>query len=215
MNNDYFIIKDNCRKGLLKYLEKAISVIPKIEYPQILDAGCGSGIPTLFIAEKFGGKITAVDSDRKSINILRNKLDKLNLSNKINLFNCSLFDLKADNFQFDLIIAEGVLNVVGFQKGFSKLVKLLKRKGVIIIHDEFPNQEKKIEFIKNNGCKILDSFVLDEKTWWNNYFKCLEKEISSISDKVFLKLFKSDLHEISRFKEKPFLFTSVYYVIEK
>lgn len=215
MNKEYFDIKDNCRQGLLKYLEKAISIIPIIENPQILDAGCGSGVPTLFLAEKLNGNITAIDSDTKSIAILREKVKELNLSNKVNIFNNSLFDIKANNNQFDLIFAEGLLNVVGFQKGFIKIINLLKRNGFIIIHDEFQNQNDKIELIKNYDCKILSSFVLDEQIWWNDYFKCLEKEISTISNKNKLKLFKSDLQEIRLFKKTPFHYKSIYYIIEK
>jgi len=215
MNKEYFDIKDNCRQGLLKYLEKAISIIPIIENPQILDAGCGSGVPTLFLAEKLNGNITAIDSDTKSIAILREKVKELNLSNKVNIFNSSLFDIKANNNQFDLIFAEGLLNVVGFQKGFLKIINLLKRNGFIIIHDEFQNQNEKIELIENYDCKILCSFVLDEQIWWNDYFKCLEKEISTISNKNKLKLFKSDLQEIRLFKKTPFHYKSIYYIIEK
>jgi len=40
MNKEYFEIKDNCRKGLLKYLTKAISIIPIIENPRILYVEC-------------------------------------------------------------------------------------------------------------------------------------------------------------------------------
>jgi len=215
MNKEYFDIKDNCRKGLLKYLEKAILIIPMIESPKILDVGCGSGVPTLMVAEMNSGEITAVDTDAKSINIFREKIKELNLSNRVSLSNCSFFDIKNKNNYYDLILAEGLLNVVGFEKGFLKLTELLKRKGYIIIHDEFLNQDKKIEFIKNNNCKILNSFVLDEQIWWNDYFKCLEKEISSISNQESFKLFKSDLREIKMFKKNPSKYTSVYYIIEK
>jgi cyclopropane fatty-acyl-phospholipid synthase-like methyltransferase len=217
MNKEYFEIKDNCRNGLLKYLAKAISIIPIIENPRILDVGCGSGVPTLMIAEKFNGKITAIDSDTKSMDILREKVKKLNLSNRVTLSNSSLFDNdnKVKNNQYDLIITEGLLNVVGFQKGFLRILKLLKRNGFIIIHDEFRNQNKKIEFIENNNCKILDSFVLDEQIWWNDYFKCLEKEIFANSNKEISKLFKSDLDEIESFKKDSSQYNSVYYVIEK
>jgi ubiquinone/menaquinone biosynthesis C-methylase UbiE len=215
MIKEYFEIKDNCRKSLLKYLTKAISIIPIMENPKILDVGCGTGVPTLMIAEKFNGKITAVDTDTKSIVVFREKIKELNLANRITLSNSSLFDIKVKNNQYDLILAEGLLNVVGFRKGFLKLTKLLKRKGFIIIHDEFQNKNDKIEFIKNNDYKILDSFVLDKQIWWNDYFKCLEKEISSNSNKELLKLFKSDLQEIKLFKLNPSQYMSVYYIIEK
>lgn len=215
MNKEYFDIKDNCRKGLLKYLEKAISIIPIIKNLQILDAGCGSGVPTLLIAEKFNGKISAIDPDKKSLAILRGKIEELNLTNKVNLSNCSLFDIDANDNQFDLIIAEGLLNIVGFQRGFLRMIGLLKRNGYIIIHDDLRNQNAKIEFVENNDCKILDSFVLDEQIWWNDYFKCLEKKILSISNKELLKSFKSDLFEIELFKKDSSQYNSIYYVIQR
>ena len=215
MNNKYFDIKDNCRKGLLKHLERATETIPKLENPKILDVGCGSGVPTLYILEKFGGEITAVDFDPKSINTLREKVNKLNLIDKVNLSNCSLFDLNEDDSQFDLIIAEGLLNIVGFQEGFLKIVNLIKSKGFIIIHDEFQNQKNKIEFIENNNCEILDSFELNEEIWWHDYYKCLEKEISAISEKDFLMLFESELLEIKAFKKDSSEFKSIYYVIKR
>jgi len=215
MNKEYFEIKDNCRKGLLKHLTKAISTIPFIENLRILDVGCGSGVPTILLAEILNGQITAIDTDTQAIDILREKVIELDLSNTVTLKNCSLFDIIIKDNQYDLILAEGLLNVVGFQRGFLKLINLLKRKGFIIIHDEFQNQKDKIEFIKNNDCKILDSFVLDEKIWWNDYYKNLEKEISYISNNELLKLFKTDLLEIKQFKKDPFHYTSVYYIIEK
>lgn len=215
MNKEYFEIKDICRKGLLKYLSKAVSIIPGIENPRILDVGCGTGVPTLMVAEKLNGKITAIDTDTKSIAVFRSKVKELNLSDRIRLSNCSLFDIEVENNQYDLVIAEGLLNVIGFQKGFLRIKKLLKRKGFIIIHDELKNQNEKIEFIGNNSCKILDSFVLDEQVWWNGYFKCLEKEISSITNNELLKLFEYDLQEIKLFKKNPSPYTSVYYIIEK
>lgn len=137
MSKEYFNIKDNCRKGLLKYLSKAISIIPEIESPLILDVGCGSGVPTLVLAENYNGTIIAVDFDTKSINRLEEKVKELNLSNRITIVNSSLFDLELEENLFDIILAEGFLNVVGFQKGFSKVIKLLKRNGFFIIHDEF------------------------------------------------------------------------------
>lgn len=215
MNDDYFEIKDNCRKGLLKYLLKATSIILAFKKPLMLDIGCGSGVTTLALAENFNGSVIAVDLDTKLIFRLKEKVNEQNLSNRITILNNSLFNMKLEENQFDIIIAEGVLNVVGFEKGFLKVIKLLKKNRFFIIHDEFRNHNKKIEFIESNNCKIINSFRLDEHIWWNCYYKCLEKEISSYGNKNSLEFFKDELKEIELFKKDPSQFNSIYYVIKK
>ena len=215
MDKEYFIIKDYCRKGLLKYLSKAISIIPKNENPLLLDVGCGSGVPTLFLAENFDGKLIAIDFDTKSVNRLEEKIKEYNLSAIITVLKCSLFDTNLEDNLFDLILAEGFLSTVCFQKGFLKIIGLLKKNGYLIIHDEYRNQNKKIKLIEKNKCKILDTFKLDELIWWKDYYKCLEKEIASIKNEELLGLFKSELHEIELFKQDSSQFNSVYYIIEK
>ncbi len=214
MDKEYFIIKDNCRKGLLKYLSKAISIIPRIENPLLLDVGCGSGVPTLFLAENFTGKIIAVDPDTESINRLENKIEENNLSAKITIIKESLFKTSLKDYQFDLILAEGFLNTVGFEKGFLKLIGLLKQSGYLIIHDDYKNQNKNIKLMEKNNCKILDMFRLDELIWWNDYYNCLEKEIASIKNKKLLGLFKPEVLEIELFQQDSSQFNTVYYVIE-
>ena len=215
MYNQYFDIKDHCREGLLKHLERAASKISIVDNPKILDVGCGSGTPTLFILEKFGGQITAIDSDPRSINVLRERVRKLNLLKQVNLSTQSLFDFKGDDSKFDLIIAEGILNVVGFQKGFLKLVQLVAEKGFIVIHDDFKDHTRKLEIIKDNDCKILDSFVLYEQKWWNDYNKCLAEQTSNNSDEEFLQLFESDLLEIDAFRTNPSAFCYIYYIVRR
>ena len=215
MYKEYFNIKDNCRKGLVKYLLKAISIIPAIEKPLIMDVGCGSGVPTLTLAEKYNGNLIAIDSDMESVNRLEEKIKELNLSERFILYNCSFFEMDLEENQFDIILAEGFLNAVGFQKGFLRLIKLLKNKRFLIIHDELQNYNKKIELIENNNCNILESFSLDNHVWWNDYYQCLEKEISFIKNKELLSLFKTDLNEIELFNQDSSKFNSAYYVIEK
>lgn len=213
--NQYFEIKDNCRKGLLKYFLKAISVIPKIEKPLILDVGCGSGVPTLALAKYFNGNITAVDSDNKSVIWLVEKVKKSNLSNRITVINNSFLNMNFEKNLFDIIVAEGFLNVIGFEQGFLEIIKYLKTNGYFLIHDEFKNHKKKIEFIESKNCKVIDSFKLDAQIWWDEYYKQLEIAISYLKDKELLKLFKSDLHEIELYKQDSSFFRSCYYVVEK
>ena len=122
--------------------------------------------------------------------------------------------IEKDNY-YDLILAEGVLNAVGFESGFLKSINLLKSKGYLIIHDEYKNHNNIVDFIKNNNCTIIDTYTLDDKIWWEDYFGCLEKEISKITNNELLSLFETDLSEIIKFKNDSTSFTSSYYILKK
>jgi len=215
IDTQYFQIRDNCRKGLLKYHAKAISAIPTLDNRKILDAGCGSGIVSIFLTEKYNCDIVAIDNNEKSIRELKRKVQKNNLENRITIENNSIFKIDLEGNSFDIIIAEGFLNVVGFKKGYFELIKLLKPKGYIIIHDEYPDKNKKIEFIKRKKCKLIHTFSLDENVWWNDYYKKLEIAVSELKDKELLRLFESDLQEIEMYKQDSSQFRSRYYIVEK
>jgi len=213
--NQYFDIKAGCRKGLLVYLEKAIAVAQIAEHPHVLDVGCGLGVPTLLLAEKLGGKITAIDLDTRSLDYLWQHVLDLNLAERISVNNRSLFEINSDLTHFDLILAEGILNVVGFQQGFDKMLQLTKRGGAIIIHDELRDHSKKKELIEIYHCQMIDSFILDEQIWWNDYYGDLEKALLSIADHELRDFFKSEFLEIESYKKNPSQFKSIYYIIRR
>jgi len=215
MENEYYTIKDTCRKGLLKYLAKAFSLIPKTEKPKILDIGCGTGVPTFWLAENYSGIITAIDTDKNALYWLQEKISSSNLENQITTVNISFFDLKSNPGYFDIILAEGFLNIVGFEQGFSKLVRMLKNDGYFIIHDEYKDHEKKCDYIFNNRCRLIDTLLLDEKIWWNNYYMQLEIKITSIENNQTKELFKSDIKEINSYKMDSTPFKSIYYIVNK
>ncbi len=215
LETQYFRVRDKCRKQLLPYLDNAISLIPQIKDCKVLDVGCGSGVPSLFIVEKFDSHVTAIDIDRRSINEFQRKVKELNYQEKFTIHNSSLNDVNPKINYFDIILAEGFLNVIGFEKGFINLLKHLKPNGYFIIHDDYQGNDEKTKLIGNNNCEILDSFSLDENIWWDKYCSCLENNISKIENSDLLELFKSDIKEVEMYKEDPTQFRSRYYTIRK
>jgi len=210
MNLSKYKIKDNCRKNLSKYTIKAFSSIPKINNPLILDMGCGTGVPILAIMEICNGFFYAVDSDESCLNLLKEKVTSLKYTNRINIINASIFDLDLFNVDFDIILADGLLNVIGFEKGMSVLLRYLKNFGYLVLHDELINVTKKGEIFKKNNLKLINSFELNEDIWWNEYYSCLEKSIEYFNNDA---IFKSEINEILHFKKDPTLFKSIYYVL--
>ncbi len=57
------IDRDKYRANLTRYTRRALQALPDLNHPQILDIGCGSGIPSLELARLTNGKITGIDID--------------------------------------------------------------------------------------------------------------------------------------------------------
>lgn len=215
MTSKYYQIKDKCRSGLLEYLAEAVSLLPKINNPKILDIGCGTGIPTIWLAENYGGTITAVDTDNGALRWLRTKIIDKKLEDQITTINISFFDLVAKPYSFDIIIAAGFLNVIGFEIGYVKVLEMIKKGGYFIIHDEFKDHEMKCEFIRKNQCDLIGTLFLDESIWWMNYYRQLEEEVNSLNVSRIKHLFASEMKEIKMFKSDPSLFKSMYYIVKR
>jgi ubiquinone/menaquinone biosynthesis C-methylase UbiE len=208
-------IKDTCRKGLLKYLIKAVSVITPVEKPLILDMGCGSGVPAVALSDIYNGIIYAVDSNKIVLSRLEEKIKQLHLSDRIITINSSVLDMPFPEIKFDIVIAEGVLHAIGYENGLSFIYRNIKENGYAVIHDEYSNHAEITKIIKRNNYALIESFKLDEKVWWNDYYNCLEKKISSYHDRNSSVLFKSELQEIELFKRNPARFRSRYYILKR
>ena len=215
MPERYYEIKDQCRIGLLKYLEKVCAGIPKENHANILDIGCGTGVPTLWMASNFEGSITAIDRDREPLLFLQQKIVQNHLQDKVQTQNISFFDFECPPESFDIILAEGFLNVVGFEAGFRRIKEILKPGGYIVIHDEFKNHDDKVEFISNCNCTVTDILYMDEHVWWNDYYRQLNDEILQNGNENTTGRFASDIEEIQYYKIMPSLFRSIYYVVKK
>jgi len=212
---EYFTIRDRCRMRLVKYLEQVLNDLPDLNNPKILDIGCGSGVPTLWLAERYNGTITAIDTDNQLLAFLEQKIQRKEPSSRIETINVSFFDLITEPEWFDLILAEGFLNVVGFEMGFRKVIAKIKANGYFIIHDEYKDHDKKIELIHENNCKIVSSLLLDETIWWNDFYGQLDMEINKPENAHLRSLFINEINEIDQYKKNPSLFKSIYYVVLK
>jgi SAM-dependent methyltransferase len=211
MKTDIFEIRDECRKKLSRYTVQAYSLIPEIDNPGILDIGCGTGVSSLELIKKINGIIYAVDPDLPSIDRLRQKVSHLNLNHRIQIYNDSIFNTGIFKDKFDIVLAEGLLNIIGFEKGLSLLTGHVKKGGFLIIHDELKDDSDKRILFENYKLKLLDSFILDENVWWNEYYCCLEEKIKALKRD---DLFKGELEEIAGYRKNPLEFRSIFYILK-
>jgi len=99
---------------------------------KVLEAGCGTGQLSIALS-RFGRQMYSIDLSKGSL-IEAKKFIDINSINSVNLFRMNIFNLFFEENSFDVIISNGVLHHTYDPKlAFSKLVKVLKPGGIIII----------------------------------------------------------------------------------
>jgi ubiquinone/menaquinone biosynthesis C-methylase UbiE len=220
-NLDLYINKrDELRKSLLKYTRKTYGLIPKIKNPQILDVGCGTGVPTIEIAKISNGHVTGIDIDERLLNILRRKIKEIGLNDKICVLNKSIKMMDFQKESFDIIWSEGAVFVIGFEKSIKDWRELLRPNGYMVLHDDIKNKSKKLGLIGKNGYQLIAEYDLTFEIWWKEYYSKLEKLVESYEDKKPLdpklrKEIDSDQNQVYMCKSNPELVRSFYTVIKK
>src|SRR3972149_7984901 len=205
---------DIFRKNLNKYSRKAFNIIPKINKPDILDIGCGSGVCIIELARLTDGKIVAIDIDEVQLEKLSAKLKELFLEDRVKVLNCSMFNMDFPNESFDIIWAEGSIYAIGFNNGLKNWMRFLKPNGYLVVHDEKERVSKKIKDIAKNEYQLINHFILSKKIWWNEYYKPIEEHIKKLLMNPGFQLEEEhlkNLKEIEMCKKYPEKCRSVFF----
>jgi ubiquinone/menaquinone biosynthesis C-methylase UbiE len=207
---------DKYRANFKPYIQRAFQSLPYIDNPKILDAGCGTGVPAMILAELTNGTIDAVDIDENDLASLNHKAQKAGFDKRVRTTKCSMLEMPFPENYFDIIWAEGSIAIIGFEKGLSVFQRFLKQNSYMVIHDDGFDIEKKILLIENYGFKLISSFVFDDKIWWELYYGPLQEEIDQLSEteksNPDLK-YQQVLRELKMFEENPKRFKSVYFIL--
>jgi ubiquinone/menaquinone biosynthesis C-methylase UbiE len=220
VSRDFQTAKDRVRERLNKFTVKAFQMLPRMDKPRILDVGCGSGVPTMKLAELCNGHITALDIDQNAIDSLKRKIKEADLSGRVEAMSCSMFDMDFPRERFDIIWAEGSINHVGFKRGLTEWGRFLKPKGCLAVHDGKDNLAQKLDDIPASGYELLGYFNLDEQTWKKEYFFPMQRLINETrskhaGDRGMLSLLDKEQQEIDVFKKDPASCCSVFFVMRK
>lgn len=167
---------------------------------KVADIGCGTGGPTITLAENLSGQIIAVDLFPEFLSELHIKSRKLGLSHKIITLERSMGDLPFSNGEIDLIWSEGAIYNIGFENGLNKWKDYLKVGGYLAVSEvtwltdsrpkaiddfwqsEYPEIDiasNKIKHLEKNGFALAGYFYLSQDSWITNYYKPLAAQFDT------------------------------------
>jgi len=214
INLDYF------RERFIKYTRKAFQMLPKLEEPRILDIGCGSGLPTIELAKLSDGEIIGIDIDQSELDKLNRKIEEEDLPSRVKTVKRSVLEMDFSDESFDIIWAEGVIRIMGFEKSLKEWNRLLKPNGYLVVHGAINMVSNKLEEIPSWGYKLINYFSLPEDAWWTEYYKPLEIRINELCMKYennseALKILKKYRKEMDMVKRSPKEHSSAFYIMRK
>lgn len=189
---DYFSRMHRQGPGSRETTHKALSFIPALgPESRIADLGCGTGTPTLDLAEVVGGHITGLDLFPEFIDLFHARIVERNLQHRITAQTGSMDALPFPEASLDLIWAEGSIYNIGFERGLTEWRNFLKPGGFIAVSEatwftkERPREitdfwmnaypgidtvGNKVLQMQSAGYIPLAAFILPENCWLEEFY---------------------------------------------
>ena len=244
MIDEYFLFlhRDLPRQGpgSTRSTNLAVDLLPRQEYNNILDIGCGPGMQTIDLAERFPkSRITGLDFYSIFLEQLEARCQEKGIEN-VQTTKGSMMDLPFKPDSFDLIWSEGAIYIMGFEEGLKEWRRFLKQDGCLAVtevswltahrppeidmfwEDTYPDMNdiyQNINLIEKAGYRLKGLYVLPAEDWNTNYYtplmKNLQKEQGRPLTEDQMNCLELEFMEIHMHREYSDYYSYVFYVMQK
>ena len=177
-------------QSLLRFNEIIIEKTKIKKTDRVLDAGCGIGGTSIFIAKKIGCKTEGITISQNQVDKAKKLAKKLNISSLVNFSNQDYMNTKFKSNSFDVIFALESVCYSDKEKFLRESYRLLKKNGRLMVADFFNSKSNFSEKEKKLIKKWLKGWIVDSLET-PLFFKTKSKEIGfknikyeKINDKV-------------------------------
>ena len=134
ISNEYDLINNLITFGSHKKWKKEIVKISQKTNPKkILDLATGTADIAIELSSIENCRITGADISSKMLKIGQNKIENLNLNQKIKLVKADAQNLKYNDFSFDIVtIGYGVRNFTNLKSSLDEIYRVLRNDGLLI-----------------------------------------------------------------------------------
>jgi len=224
--------------GDTEYSNYIISQIPDMPTkPRIADIGCGAGAGTLFLADKFGSGVRAVDVSREFLDELEDRAKQRGLEQLVETVEGDMGNLDWEPGTIDLLWSEGAAYHITFEGALKAWRPLLASNGIAVISEmnyftsEVPEPVKAFmenaypsirtepensDIINTSGFDVLGVHRLPSKAWWDNYYEPLRNNMESFknsNDSVMQSVISETEEEMKIFKEHEKIYGYSFYIM--
>lgn len=141
----------------VKWRKKVVAIVGESNPKEILDIATGTGDLALMMATLQPNKITGLDISAGMLEVGKQKINKANLSDKIEMIVGDSEEMPFEDATFDAItVSFGVRNFANLDKGIKEIARVLKPTGVLVIL-ETSNPTK---FPFKQGYKLYTNLIL-------------------------------------------------------
>jgi ubiquinone/menaquinone biosynthesis C-methylase UbiE len=239
---EYFSLINRQGPGSREMTMKALSFIEGLNpESRIADLGCGTGTPTLDLAQHAPGHITGLDLFSAFIEQFTARAEDLQLHDRVKGLVGSMDNLPFQPESLDLIWSEGAIYNIGFERGLKEWHEYLKPGGFIAVSEaswftnERPEEITKfwqeaypaIDTISAKTAQMeaagyipVATFILPENCWIEEFYT-----LQKAAQETFLKrypdnpaalaLVENERHEAALYDQYKAYYGYVFYIGRK
>lgn len=182
---------------------------------RVLDAGCGRGTTSCYLAEKYKCSMTGIDIVDFELQMAKKRAGELNLKEKVNFYLKDYSNTQFPDNYFDKIFTlETLVHSSDFKKTLKELYRVLKHKGRLALFEytvsppkEWDKDDRKMLNVINTGSAMISLDKMFHKTFKNYIAEVGFKVIEDLNITDFVV---PSMKRFYKYAKLPYLFIKFF-----